>query len=239
MGYAVVAAVVLFTLFGLSRWAEIMRRHRAEQDRIDRGLPVEATAAEAIVATKARSARVRRRAWFAVARGEVREVARTLALRTVQPVASGDLERAALAGLFVASAAGGRVIAAGIDAWARGDVVRIDEALRRLSQAHGEAAWFGIDEERDVCGWALARGGEVLRAFCWDGQDEEVLWEVGEPTPDETALGFFAADPRDGSDDAVKWWPLPKDVRALARRWSGDPGEGSGAPDSGALGGRW
>lgn len=234
MGYAVIAAVVVFTLLGLSRWADIMRRHRAQQERAERGMP------EPVVdASASPRGRVRQHAWFAAPVAGVAEFARTLGLRTVQNVPLETAATAAREGLFVVKGGNGRVLAIGIDAFARGDFARIDEALCRLSLAHGEAVWFGIDEDRDLCGWARAHRGEVLRAFCWDGSDDELLWEIGEPSADERSLGFFTADPRDGTDDEVKWWPLPREVRALAQRWGAEPAVGAGGPDGGGLAGRW
>ena len=42
-------------------------------------------------------------------------------------------------------------------------------------------------------------------------------------TPQERALGCFVDDPRDRSDDEIKWWPDRRTVHALAAAWSLDP----------------
>ena len=99
---------------------------------------------------------------------------------------------------FVAPCRDGAVCALGSDAWLRADFDELEQALARLSLSCDEAAWFGMDASRSRFGWALARGGVVLRAWCGDGDDEAVLWSVGSPTGDERALGFFVDDPRDG-----------------------------------------
>lgn len=230
MGVAVIVAVVAFTLFGLGRFAEIMRRHRDHQDRAENGFSeaeVEASASEA-----------RTTVWFVVRAQDPREVARVLGLRTVQPVAFEVGMQRARTGMFVAPCGKAFVMAIGLDAWQRGDLSQVEAALVRLSKAHGEAFWFVVDEERSCVGWAMARRGELQRAFCFHGSDEEVLWEVGEPTQAERELGFFVEDPRDLTDDELKWWPLPRDVRSLAARWSIDPSRLS-EPGQPGLAGRW
>lgn len=232
MGVAVIVAVVAFTLFGLSRWAEIMRRHRDHQDRAETGLvEAEARAAEAAAAE-------RTTVWFAIRAQDAREVARVLGLRTVQPVAFEDGMQRARTGMFVAPCGKDFVMALGFDAWQRGDLSQVEAALLRLSKAHGEAFWFVVDEERDCVGWAVARRGQLSRAYCFHGSDEEVLWDVGELTPAEREFGFFVEDPRDLTDDEHKWWPLPRDVRALASRWCIEPSR-LAQPGHPGLSGRW
>ncbi len=232
MGIAVVVAVVVFTVFGLMRWAEIMRRHRVHQDRVASGLD-EAEAAATIAAASARTT-----VWFAVRTTDVRDVARVLGLRTARPVPFAEGMQAAKTGLFVAPAGAAFVMAIGIDAWHRGDLPQVETALRRLSEAHGEAFWFLVDADRDCMGWAFARRGEMQRAFSFDGSEEQVLWELGEMTAAERDLGFFVEDARDLTEDAIKWWPLPTDVRSLASRWSVDPAR-LADPGQPGLAGRW
>lgn len=216
-----VAALLAFVWFGLSRWSSIMHRHRANEERAQRGdevLPQQ---------TRKRPARLVAPAWFSARAADGKEVARALGLRTAVPLAwSEGLQRAA-EGLFVANCRGGSVCALGADAWLRSDFEALETALLRLSQACGEATWFGMDPARSCFGWAMARDGVVLRAWCGDGDDEQVLWSVGNPTADERALGFFVDDPRDGTDDEHKWWPIAADVQALAERWQALPEPGA------------
>ncbi|MBK8099411.1 MAG: hypothetical protein IPK26_20070 [Planctomycetes bacterium] len=100
---------------------------------------------------------------------------------------------------------------------------RVAEILALLSRRFGEAQWFCSWPERIDGGWACARGGIVTRHYLFDGERGEVVVDDGEPTVAERELGFFVDDPRDQSDDLVKWWPSHGDVLALAARWGLDP----------------
>ena len=225
-----VAALLAFVWFGLSRWSSIMHRHRANEERAQRGdevLPQE---------KRKRPSRLASPAWFSARGAEAKAVARALGLRTAVPVAWDEGLQRAAEGLFVAPCLDGAVCALGSDAWLRADGDELEKVLARLSLACGEAAWFGMDASRSRFGWALARGGVVLRAWCGDGDDEFVLWSVGSPTGDERALGFFVDDPRDGTDDEHKWWPIADDVRALAQRWGALPEADESDATAGLLG---
>jgi hypothetical protein len=227
----VVCALLAFVWFGLSRWSEIMRRHRANEEKAQ---------ADAVVAQPARK-KTRRRgapiAWIAVQASDARSVARCLGVRTAQPCDwESGLDRAA-DGLFVAACRGSHVCAIGEDAWQKGELSAVESALERLSREFGSASWFCIDAERGRFGWAFAHSGSLQRAWCGDGDDERVLWQFGERTAPEAALGFFVDDPRDRTDDEHKWWPIADDVRALAVRCAvlPEPDEGGGF----GVAGRW
>lgn len=213
---ASVLALLAFVWHGLQRWSEIMRRHRLNEDRARRGEPLLAPP------KKSKARRLESMAWFAVATDDVRGAARALQLRTAFPAEAGDGPARAAEGMFV-FADRGFVCAVGEDAWQRGDFAAIEGALERLSREFGDATWFCVDARSSRFGWAAARGGSLQRAWCGDGDEESVLWQVGDPSIAERELGFFVDDPRDASDDEHKWWPIADDVRALARRWSADP----------------
>jgi len=143
-------------------------------------------------------------------------------LRTVM-VANWQSGAAAEEGVFVSPAIDGWVLVVGPDLCGDGDYGRLVPALlERLSAAQGEAAWFVNHVDAEHHGWALARGGDIVRAYAWAGDDREVLW-LGEVTDAERELGCFVDDPRDQSDDEVKWWPDESHVLAIAGRWTVDP----------------
>ena len=166
-------------------------------------------------------------------------VVRALALRTVLPANwAGGLADAARAGVFVTPAVDGIVLASGADVAAAALEPTLLELLERLSRAFGSAAWFHCDTGGDEFGWAIATGGEVVRAYAYSGEHGHVAWH-GEVTPQERALGCFVDDPRDRSDDELKWWPDRRTVHALAAAWSLDPdtlGGRTAARSAGAVG---
>ncbi|MGE3171916.1 MAG: hypothetical protein AB7O97_04770 [Planctomycetota bacterium] len=176
-------------------------------------------------------------AWFAVRGADGDRVARALGLRTAVPADWSRGAAGAADGLFVAPL-GRFVVAVGVDAWHRGELDAVAAALRTLSQQVGDAAWFGIDERAERFGWALARGGRLERAFCYCGDAHAVLWDEGEVTVAEDRLGFFVDDPRDQTEDPLKWWPTAADVRRLAAIWGVDPVRPPAAGGDGVLG-RW
>jgi hypothetical protein len=147
-----------------------------------------------------------------------------LRLRTVLPANwAAGLAEAAEAGVFVTPPVAGWVLVAGADVARRTDPEQdVLPLLQALSQGGGQAAWFCSDDEADTFGWALARDGEVVRAYAYGGERGHTLW-LGDVTDAERDLACFVDDPRDGSDDEVKWWPDRRLVHALARAWSIDP----------------
>lgn len=210
MAWLVIAALVAFLLFGLSRWAALVRQHRAD---FGAGRQPE-------VAPEAQDVPVSAVAWLCLRGQDATSVARALGLR--MPVRADWKQGIAAAqeGLFVAPPHRDFVQCLGLDAWQRGDLKKVEAALERLSEACGEAYWFVCDEARECMGWAAARRGVVLRGYCYDLGEERALWDFGEVTQAEAELGFFVADARDGSGDPVGWWPVARDVRMLAARWA-------------------
>jgi hypothetical protein len=150
-------------------------------------------------------------------------VVRELRLRTVLPAnwASG-LSAARAEGVFVTPPLAGTVLATGADLAAHELEDVVLPLLQRLSRAFGSAAWFQCDGEHDRFGWAIATAGEIVRAYAFCGERGHLAW-IGDVTPQERALGCFVDDPRDSSDDDVKWWPDRAVVHALAAAWSLDP----------------
>ncbi len=166
---------------------------------------------------------------------------RALRLRTVLPAnwATG-LAEVQRQGVFVTPCVDGWVLAVGADL--RADVDHVDgfvtPLLERLGEVFGGAAWFLTDAAGERHGWALATQREVVRGYAYDGARGHVFWR-GEVTDAEHELDCFVDDPRDSSDDEIKWWPDHGVVLSLAAAWSLDPRrlEGrSGAPSIGWVG---
>lgn len=180
--------------------------------------------------------------WLAIASTDSNAVVRALGLRTVLPAnwASGLAEVAAM-GTFVSPPVCGFVLVTGRDLLQHSDPDQdLLPLLERLSRQFGRVCWFASDGERDVHGWARACGGAVERAYAYAGDRGHVLMS-GPVTESEEALGCFVDDPRDRSDDEVKWWPDRAVVHALAAAWALDPDQldaDTAAPGSGYVG-RW
>ncbi len=149
---------------------------------------------------------------------------RALGLRTVLPANwRSGLTEVAQGGVFVTTRVDGWVLAVGRDLKVLGhpDAI-VPPLLERLSREFGCAAWFFSDTDADQHGWALATNGTLVRGYAYDGDDGHVFWS-GEVTAVERDLDCFVDDPRDRSDDEVKWWPDERIVRAIAAAWSLDP----------------
>lgn len=166
----------------------------------------------------------RRATWVAVRCDDGEEVVKALGLRTVCPANwAAGLDAVGHEGVFVTPSIDGYVLAVGSDFHGNGDYGAIVEPLlQRLSSTFEEAAWFVTHDEAEHHGWALARRGKLLRAYAYQEEDGEVLWQ-GEVTDVERALDCFVDDPRDRSDDGAKWWPDEATVLRIAARWTVDP----------------
>ncbi len=166
---------------------------------------------------------------------------RQLALRTALPANwTAGLAEAERQGVFVAPAVDGWVFAVGADLrpapGAEHD--RLAPLLESLSRTFGRAAWFAAHDDAEVHGWMLAERGRLRRAYAFAGEHGHTLW-LGEVTDDERRLGCFVDDPRDGSDDEVKWWPDSRIVLQHAAAWTLDPrrlGTGAARPGHGWVG---
>lgn len=150
---------------------------------------------------------------------------RQLGLRTVLPANWGaGLAEVEQEGVFVTSAVEGHVFAVGADLGLRcgGDAERIAALVSRLSATFGRVVWFQTHDAAEVHGWMLADRGELVRGYAFVGDEGHVFWH-GDVTDAERDLGCFLDDPRDSSDDEIKWWPDSRIVGALAAAWSVDP----------------
>ena len=164
-------------------------------------------------------------AWLAVRTRDAAAVAQQLALRTVLPANwRAGLDEVRERGVFVTPAVDGWVFAVGRDLLAADgdDAALVAPLLEQLSRTFGGAAWFAADRDAERFGWALALGGELQRGYAFAGEHGEV-WSSGAVTAAERAAGCFVDDPRDQSDDEVKWWPDLAIVQRIAAAWSLDP----------------
>jgi hypothetical protein len=161
---------------------------------------------------------------LAVRADDAEHVVRSLRLRTVLPANwSSALAQVTSEGVFVTPPVQGWVLVVGRDlAVTTQDPNELVTLLPGLSEEYGKALWFSTDEDRDVHGWAIAERGELLRGYAYIEEHGHTFWH-GDITDEERELGCFLDDPRDQSDDEIKWWPDRRTVLALAKAWSLDP----------------
>jgi len=156
-------------------------------------------------------------------------VVRALEIRDVAPATwAQGLAEAYKGKVFVTPPLGGTSVDAGwvLAASTRfpdpGDKNHKDEAtpaLERLSRALGEVQYFTTYDVLDLQAWARFDKGAAVRKLAFIGADGTVVWDDGEPTPQERALGLLFTGER------LKHEPHPtaENVFAVAGAWSVDP----------------
>lgn len=114
------------------------------------------------------------------------------------------------------------------------------ETVKRLSSRYGEACYFGTHRVVEYHAWAKAVNGELIRAYSYAGESDEVLIDEGEPTAEEVDSGLiFAgyddyedndAGDEDGADidfgeEDYEELPVPgeDDVISMAELWTLSP----------------
>lgn len=102
--------------------------------------------------------------------------------------------------------------------------------LKGLSEKFGEAQYFSNQRIVEIFAWARAQKGAIVRAYAFNGDEGQVIWDVGEKTKEEKDLGF-------NFGEALS--PERKNVTDLAGKWSLDPmsiGKEKTPPASGFIG---
>ena len=163
-----------------------------------------------------------RTVWIAVRGVTTAAVARALALKDVAPSGwEAGLKSAYAGGVFVTPPIDGWVLAASVRFPDAGDANHEDRAtpmLAHLSDTFGEVQFFGTYDEIGWVAWARFRNGSAVRKLAVLAAQDALLWNVGEPTTAEQALGLGLKGPAPGApplDDHA--------VFTLARAWSIDP----------------
>ncbi|MBO4210029.1 hypothetical protein [Micromonospora echinofusca] len=173
--------------------------------------------------------------WLAVRDRTPDQVADALDLRDRRVLDWADgTDRAYRHGVYVTASvpgwtlAHGRVhIPAGFDA----TEPPFADWLTELSRYLGEVQFFANERVPDYHAWARALDGELLRAYCYVGERDEVSLFLGDPTADEIEFDIGIRDREPGwehwSDEQWDVWfdttPSESDVMAMAGRWSVDP----------------
>jgi hypothetical protein len=177
--------------------------------------------------------------WLAVRDRPSKAVAQALELSGTHPVDWNlGVDAAYADSVFVTPRLGAWTLAVGVRL---PDFTAGNAALNRLaalSRRLGEVQFFGTHRVVEAHAWAKAVDGRLVRAYCFVGEQGRITRFVGDPTPDEWALGIGTAAPVGRRDD---WWETTPDedgVLALAGLWSLDPRtfDGGPAPSAGLVG---
>lgn len=158
-------------------------------------------------------------AWLAVKCDEAERVMDALSFfnqRTPANWASGLAAAEAGAGTFVTPCLDGWVLAINFYESARG-------LIEGLAGAFPEAQYFCTHRVTEYHTWVKYVDGKTVRDYCYSGEQGEVLWDEGELTVEEIALGFdrFPRKDRDWTDDVHL--PDEEDVLDVAAAWGVDP----------------
>lgn len=212
-------------VYGLFAWERIVHRRRELDPGSSWGASAQARAARPDTTPDTPLGFGANTAWLAVRTQNGNALVQQLALRTVLPANwRAGLKDTGERGVFVSPPIDGWVFAVGRDLIAPegNEEAFVTELLQRLSRTFGHAQWFCSDAQDDRHGWALAFDGKLQRGYAFAGERGHVWW-AGEPTAAEQQAQCFVDDPRDQSDDDVKWWPDLAIVRSLAAAWGLDP----------------
>ena len=117
--------------------------------------------------------------------------------------------------MFVSPPLDGYVLAVGL--WAE-DLEDVPGRTERLVDSFPEVQLFGSHRISDYHYWTKYVDGKVVRGYIC--QDAEAVWDEGDLTPEELALGFERF-PRTGRES--NWFPGEEDVLDIAAAWGVDP----------------
>ena len=155
--------------------------------------------------------------WLAAKCGDPHRLMEVLGLRDPKPANwTTGLARAGYQGqVFVSPVLDGYVLAVGL--WAE-DLEGIPGSTERLVDTFSEVQFFGTHRISDYHYWTKYVNGKAARNYIY--QNSGVVWDEGELTLEELALGFERF-PRTGRESS--WFPGEEDVLDIAAAWGVDP----------------
>ena len=169
-------------------------------------------------------------AWFAVRSSNADAVIRALRLTNPVPAEAQaaitlayDDGSSDLSGkVFVTPPLGGWTLATstGFLAVADAQPSQLTDLVARISaELATEVQFFATHRIVEAHLWARAINGQISRAHLYVGESGETQMDVGEPTPEEVALGLNLRDPNE------------EDVMSVAGKWSVNPSLLDDIPD--------
>ncbi|WP_286256846.1 hypothetical protein [Streptomyces graminofaciens] len=180
--------------------------------------------------------------WLAVPGGDSEQVADALGLLTrVTMDWEAGTQAAYRRGVFVASPVDGWTLAHGrvhLPVGVEDSGPSLLSWLRSLGQRLGDFQYFRTDRICEYHAWARVEAGQVVRAYCYDG---DVPLRLGEPTEIERQLGVGIRGAEEGRaswnesdwDDWYAAMPSERHVMAIARHWGICPLDIPEAPPAG------
>jgi hypothetical protein len=152
-------------------------------------------------------------AWYAVRADDPISVASELKLRGQKASTwHNGVEQAYDASIFVSPSVKGWVFAVGRSLFPGDSISKaISSPLLMLSREFGMACFFATHRVVETHIWAKAVNGQIVRAFGYSGESDEILWKEGEPTEEEEAL--------------VEPFLNEETVMEISRRWSISPAD--------------
>lgn len=185
-------------------------------------------------------------AWLAIPGYKPSEVISALRLSDVAPAnwTKGLTEAYAdNRQVFVTPALSGWVLVIGKTLWQKADMNRSAENiqwLKEVGRIFGNACFFSTMRGLGNHGWVGIRGGNIVRAYGYSGELQELIWLLGEPTEEEIAINAGFANETEEIREANFRPVIPdeKMVLAMAAAWSVDVSFGNRQypPDYGFLG---
>lgn len=129
--------------------------------------------------------------------------------------------------VFVTPALSGWVLVIGKTLWQKADMNRSAENiqwLKEVGRLFGNACFFSTMRGLGNHGWVGIRGGNIVRAYGYSGELQELIWLLGEPTEEEIAVnpGFANEVEERNQPDFRPVIPDEKMVLAMAAGWSVD-----------------
>ena len=145
--------------------------------------------------------------------------------------------------VFVTPTLSGWVLVVGKTLWQKADMNRSAENiqwLKEVGRLFGNACFFSTMRGLGNHGWVGIRGGNIVRAYGYSGELQELIWLLGEPTEEEIAINpAFANEMQERREPNFRpIVPDEKMVLAMAAAWSVDVSFSSRRypPDFGFLG---
>lgn len=129
--------------------------------------------------------------------------------------------------VFVTPSLSGWVLVIGKTLWQKADMNRSAENiqwLKDVGRLFGNACFFSTMRGLGNHGWVGIRGGNIVRAYGYSGELQELIWLLGDPTDEEIAVnpGFANEIEERRMPDFRPVVPDEKMVLAMAAAWSVD-----------------
>ncbi|WP_053368546.1 hypothetical protein [Bacillus sp. FJAT-27245] len=160
--------------------------------------------------------------WFVIKAENTDEVAKDLNLTNIQPANwSTGIEGAYDGYYFVAPPVRGWTIVANSLMPDMTDPTDENplKTIQHLSKKYGEAYYFGTHRVVDYHAWGRAKNGEIIRAYGYLGESDEVLINKGEFTSEELKHNLNYTDLDNGEAN----FPDEEHVIILSKEWAIDP----------------